>query len=67
MFPGMQPIALDDRELSARLRLAAEKLRKAQAVHAWCPTERTAAKVARRRAQVNALLAESTIRSTRAA
>jgi len=63
----MQPLALDDRELTARLRLAAEKLRKAQAAHAWCPTERTAAKVARRRAQVNALLAECSSRSARAA
>jgi hypothetical protein len=63
----MPPAARDDRELNARLRLAADKLRKAQAAHAWCPTEKTAARVARRRAQINALLAECSTRSARAA
>jgi hypothetical protein len=63
----VQPAALDDRQLSARLRLAAAKLRKPQAAHAWCPTEQSAARVARRRAQINALLAESTNRPARAA
>ncbi|HTU30073.1 MAG TPA: hypothetical protein VMF07_11880 [Solirubrobacteraceae bacterium] len=63
----MQSTSLGDRELNARLRLAAEKLRKAQAAHAWCPTERTAAKLARRRAQLGALLAESSSRPARAA
>jgi hypothetical protein len=63
----MQGTALDDRELTARLRLAAAKLRKAQAAHAWCPTEQTAARVARRRAQINALLADSRSRPARAA
>ena len=62
----MQAMALDDRELAERLRLAGEKLRKAQAVHAWCPTEQTAAKLARRRAQVNALIGESRSRPARA-